>query len=137
MTPTVDIGKFAKLKAEVVELINQDRSRLGLHTLTVSDKVMQAAQIRANECATWEYSHTRPNGTSYNTVFVDVGIKSGGGEILNAGFADARTEVDEWIASPGHHKTMTQDNYNYIGVGVARGRDGTLYYSVIFCPIGE
>ena len=98
---------------------------------------MQAAQIRANECSTWQYSHTRPNGTSHNTVFQDVGLASGGGEILNAGFMDVRVEVDEWIASPGHYKTMTKEHYNYIGFGVARGSDGYLYYSAMFTPIGE
>ena len=135
--PAVDTGMYSELKAEVVRLINQERTRVGLNPLSVSDKVMQAAQIRANECATWQYSHTRPNGTSYNTVFQDVGLASGGGEILNAGFMDVRVEVDEWIASPGHYKTMTKENYNYIGVGVARGSDGYLYYCTIFCPIGE
>ena len=135
--PAVDTGMYSELKAEVVRLINQERTRVGLNPLSVSDKVMQAAQIRANECATWQYSHTRPNGTSHNTVFQDVGLASGGGEILNAGFMDVRVEVDEWIASPGHYKTMTKENYNYIGVGVARGSDGYLYYSAMFTPIGE
>lgn len=135
--PALDTGAYAKLKAEVVKLINQERSRLGLHILATSEKIMQAAQIRASECATWKFSHTRPNGTSFNTVFMDVAVPSGGGEILGSGYTTAKTVVDAWINSPGHHKTMTQDNYNYIGVGVARGHDGLLYYSVIFCPIGE
>lgn len=135
--PPVDIGAYPGIKSEVVRLINEERSRCGLHTLEVSEKVMQAAQIRANECATWEYSHTRPNGTSYNSVFREVGLAAGGGEILNAGSTDARIEVDEWIASPGHHKTMTKENYNYIGVGISRGADGFLYYSVMFCAIGD
>ena len=135
--PAVDTGMYSELKTEVVRLINQERTRVGLNPLSVSDKDMRAAEIREKECATWQYSHTRPNGTSYNTVFQDVGLASGGGEILNSGFMDARAEVDEWIASPGHYKTMTKENYNYIGVGVARGSDGYLYYCTIFCPIGE
>lgn len=134
--PPVDIGAYPGIKSEVVRLINAERSRCGLHTLEVSEKVMQAAQIRANECATWEYSHTRPNGTSYNSVFREVGLAAGGGEILNAGSTDARIEVDEWIASAGHHKAMIDDRCNYIGVGISRGSDGILYYCVLFCPIG-
>lgn len=135
--PSVDTSKYAELKAEVVRLINQERSRLGLQALTVSDKVTQAAQIRADECASWKFSHTRPNGTSYNTVFADVSIKSGGGEIIAEAYVNAKDVVDAWINSPGHHKTMTKENYNYIGVGISRGFGGQLYFSVLFCPIGE
>lgn len=135
--PPVDTGEYAELKSEIVRLINEERSRCGLHTLEVSEKVMQAAQIRAGECAGGMYSHTRPNGTSYNTVFYDVSLSSGGDEILNAGFSDVRVEVNEWIESAGHHKAMIGSEVNYIGVGIALGSDGYLYYCALLCPAGN
>lgn len=137
-TPTVDMGEYAAFKAEVVRLINQERGKAGLHTLAVSDKLMQAARIRANECAEWEFSHTRPDGTSYSTVFIDVALPSGGGEIIAASTEGVVGPVVEaWVKSPGHYKTMMKDNYNFMGIGIARGSDGTLYYSAMFTPIGE
>lgn len=132
----VDTGEYAELKAEVVRLINAERSRCGLHTLEVSEKVTQAAQIRADECATWQFSHTRPDGTSYNSVFGDVDLHSGGGEIIAVSNEGVNAVVRAWINSSGHHKTMTDSRCNYIGVGISRGSDGSLYFSVLFCPIG-
>lgn len=132
----VDTGEYAELKAEVVRLINAERSRCGLHTLEVSGKVTQAAQIRADECATWQFSHTRPDGTSYNSVFGDVDLHSGGGEIIAVSNEGVNAVVRAWINSSGHHKTMTDSRCNYIGVGISRGSDGSLYFSVLFCPIG-
>lgn len=136
-TPTVDTSQYAELKAEVVRLINEERSRLGLHTLAVSDKIMQAAQIRAHECADWKFSHTRPDGTSYSTVFIDVALPSGGGEIIAYGYRTAQDVVNAWAKSPGHYKTMIQDNYNFMGIGISRDFSGTLYYSAMFASIGE
>lgn len=135
--PDVDWGEYAELKQEVVRLINEERSRIGLNELEVSAKVMQAADIRANECAEWQFTHTRPNGTSYNTVFKDVGLSSSGGEILARGYSGASTVVEAWIASPGHYKTMTKDKYNYIGIGIAVSADGSYNYSVLCTIAGD
>ena len=82
--------------------------------------------------------HSRPDGTSYNTVFKDVKLSSGGNEILARGQnVSVETVVDAWIASPGHHKSMTDSEVNYIGVGIAEGANGTMYYIVELCVAGD
>lgn len=136
-TSSVDWGTYAELKQEVVKLINEERNRIGLNTLEVSPKVMQAAEIRVQECTTL-CDHTRPDGTSYNTVFKDVKLSSGGNEILARGQnVSVETVVDAWIASPGHYKSMTDSEVNYIGVGIAEGANGTMYYIVELCVAGD
>lgn len=134
----IDWGDYAEKKQEIVELINEERVRIGLNELEVSPKVMQAAQIRADEC-TVSYSHTRPNGKSFNTVFEDVHLSSGGNENLAswAVLGSAQTLVDGWIASPGHYKSLTDSECNYIGVGIARGANGTYYFCTLFTPNGD
>lgn len=134
--PTVDWGDFAEMKQEIVKRINAERARIGLHELKVSPKVMQAAQIRADECTTL-FSHTRPNGKSFNTVFKDVNLASSGGEIIGEGFSTAQSVVNAWIASPGHYKDMVDSRYNCIGVGISIGEDGKYYYSTLFTLKGE
>lgn len=134
--PTVDWGDFAEMKQEIVNRINAERARIGLHELKVSPKVMQAAQIRADECTTL-FSHTRPNGKSFNTVFKDVNLASSGGEIIGEGFSTAQSVVNAWIASPGHYKDMVDSRYNCIGVGISIGEDGKYYYSTLFTLKGE
>lgn len=134
--PTVDWGDFAEMKQEIVKLINAERARIGLHELKVSPKVMQAAHIRADECTTL-FSHTRPNGKSFNTVFKDVGLASGGRENIAEGFTSAQRVVSAWIASPGHYDALTDSDCNYIGIGIVKDASGHYYYSTLFTPVGD
>lgn len=121
-TPTVDMGKYAKEKAEMIRLTNEERERNGLPALQISERLMEGAQIRAEEC-TISYSHTRPDGKP----------PIGSAEIINAAtWLDVRGEVQEWIESTGHHQIMLTSRFNYIGVGVARGSDGMFYYVELF-----
>ena len=133
--PNIDWGNFAEMKQEIVKLINEERVRVGLDELKVSPKVMQAAQIRAGECTTL-FSHTRPDGTSFGTVFMEVGLGTGGGEIIGEGFTTAKGVVNAWIASPGHYKDIIDNRDNYIGVGIAVDANGHYYYSTLVTPIG-
>lgn len=132
----IDWGDFAEMKQEIVKLINEERVRVGLNELEVSAKVMQAAQIRADECSVL-FDHTRPNGKSFNTVFKEVGLASGGRENIAEGFTTAQRVVSAWIASPGHYDALTDSDCNYIGIGIARDANGHYYYSTLFTPIGD
>ncbi len=51
------------MKQDIVDRTNALRKENGIAPLTTSDKLMQAAQVRADEMAAHTvYSHTRPNG---------------------------------------------------------------------------
>jgi uncharacterized protein YkwD len=134
--PNIDWGNFAEMKQEIVKLINEERVRVGLDELKVSAKVMQAAQIRADECTTL-YDHTRPDGSGYGTVFKEVGLATGGRENIAEGFTTAQRVVSAWIASPGHYDALTDSDCNYIGIGIAVDASGHYYYSTLFTPIGN
>lgn len=132
----IDWGDFAEMKQEIVKLINEERARVGLNELEVSAKVMQAAQIRADEC-TVLFDHTRPDGSGYGTVFKEVGLATGGRENIAEGFTTAQRVVSAWIASPGHYDALTDSDCNYIGIGIARDANGHYYYSTLFTPVGD
>lgn len=134
--PNIDWGDFAEIKQEIVKLINEERVRVGLDELKVSAKVMQAAQIRADEC-TVLFDHTRPDGSGYGTVFKEVGLATGGRENIAEGFTTAQRVVSAWIASPGHYDALTDSDCNYIGIGIARDANGHYYYSTLFTPVGD
>ncbi len=110
---------------EIVDLTNDLRREHGLPTFATNDKLMEAAQVRAEEMAASSvYSHVRPDGREYYTVtdcpymaenihqIADWQIKDG--EL--AGFA-----VQEWSESPSHLKNMLNSRLSEIGVGLARG----------------
>ena len=59
----------AAAKQDIVDRTNALRKENGVAALRVNDKLMQAAQVRADEmAASGVYSHTRPDGRKSNTV---------------------------------------------------------------------
>lgn len=116
---------------KVISIVNQHRKKEGLPELTMDDKLMKAAQDRANEL-TKEFSHTRPNGTSCFTIFTKYDITAGcSGENIAAGQRDAQSVMDAWMHSEGHKKNIMNKNFNKIGVGlVMNSKDEYSYYWV-------
>ena len=65
-TPADDVDA---MKQDIVDRTNALRREKGVAALRVNDKLMQAAQVRADEMAAHTvYSHTRPNGGKFNGV---------------------------------------------------------------------
>ena len=125
--PTADVDT---MKQDIVDRTNALRMENGIAVLTTNDKLMQAAQVRADEmAASGAYSHTRPDGRKYTTVtdckYVGENIhqipllylEQQKGEL-------AGTVVHSWSKSAGHMENMINASYASIGVGLARGIDG-------------
>ena len=118
------------MKQDIIDRTNALRKENGIAALTANDKLMQAAQVRADEmAANTVYSHTRPDGRKYTTVtdckYVGENIhqipllylEQQKGELVG-------TVVHSWSKSAGHMENMINASYASIGVGLARGIDG-------------
>jgi len=129
----VDTAAYA---AEVVRLVNEERAKVGAAPLASSNsKLSAAAQKRAQEAAGY-FSHTRPDGTEWETVLPEYGIQfpadyTAWGENLAGGQKTPAEVVQAWMGSEGHKKNILKTSYNWIGVGVYE-KDGTLYWSQLF-----
>ena len=117
------------MKQDIVDRTNALRKENGIAALTTSDKLMQAAQVRADEmAASGAYSHTRPDGRKYTTV---TDCKYVGENICQMPLiylVQQKATLPEravllWSNSDGHRKNMTNADYGEIGVGLAKGRD--------------
>lgn len=116
---------------QVVALVNQERSALGLNALTLESTVSAAAQLRAEECAT-SFSHTRPNGSSCFTALQEMGIDyRGAAENIAYGQRTPQEVVNAWMNSDGHRKNILNGKYTEIGIGYAV-INGTPYWSQFF-----
>lgn len=115
------------MKQEIVNRTNALRKENGIAALTADDKLMQAAQVRAEEmAASGVYSHIRPDGRKYMTVTDSQYI----GENIHCleDWALKEKSLPEtvmwaWSASAGHLKNMTNSRYGSIGVGLAKSTD--------------
>lgn len=115
------------MKQDIVERTNALRKENGIAALTTSDKLMQAAQVRANEmAANTVYSHTRPDGRNFNTVtdcpYMAENIHRIATRYLSQHDVSlAEATVDGWANSETHLRNIRNERLNAIGVGIAKG----------------
>lgn len=117
------------MKQDIVDCTNALRKENGIAALTADDKLMQAAQVRADEmAASGVYSHIRPDGRKYMTVtdcqYVGENIHCLEDWALKEKSLP-ETVMWAWTASAGHLKNMANSRYGSIGVGLAKGTDET------------
>ena len=119
----------ATAKQDIVDRTNALRRAKGVAALRVNDKLMQAAQVRADEMAAHTvYSHTRPNGGKFNTVTDCPYMAENIHRIADWVLSDqtlAERAVADWSASTTHNKNMVNPKLSEIGVGLARGINDT------------
>ena len=119
----------AAAKQDIIDRTNTLRRAKGVAALRVNDKLMQAAQVRADEmAASGVYSHTRPDGRKSNTVtdskYTGENIHSISELYLEQQHKTLSEAVVElWSNSKAHADNMTSSRYGEIGVGLARGID--------------
>lgn len=117
----------AAAKQDIIDRTNALRKENGVAALRVNDKLMQAAQVRADEMdASGVYSHTRPDGRKSNTVtdsrYTGENIHSISELYLEQQHKTLSEAVVElWSNSKAHADNMTSSRYGEIGVGLARG----------------
>lgn len=119
---TVDVDA---MKRDIVERTNALRTERGIASLTTNDKLMQAAQVRADEMAANSvYSHTRPDGRKYTTVTDCKYVGENIHRIADWALQDktvSEAAVWSWNRSAGHQDNLLDRTYAGLGVGLARG----------------
>ncbi|MBR4211419.1 MAG: S-layer homology domain-containing protein, partial [Oscillibacter sp.] len=114
----------------VLALVNEARAAENLPPLKLSDKLVQAAQIRAGELPEL-FSHTRPSGESCFTVLDEVGVSwTAVGENIAAGQSTPAAVMDSWMNSPGHRANILSGDFGTLGVGMCQSSGGYGVYWV-------
>lgn len=131
--PNVDTSAYAGDAAEIIRLTNEYRKANGVGTLEHIAIIDVPAAIRANEAAE-SWSHTRPDGSEFATVFAQCGLKYAAyGENLfsvNTRFTPEQV-LQEWKDSPSHDENLLRPEFDGIGVGICKV-DGEYYYCQLF-----
>ncbi|MGL5977968.1 MAG: CAP domain-containing protein [Erysipelotrichaceae bacterium] len=108
-------------------LINNERAARGLAPLSFAPSAaQQAANLRAQEARGY-VSHTRPNGTSFQTALTQYGVKYNSAlENLTYAGNTAQAGFTWWMNSSGHRAALLNANMRYIAIG---------YYNGMWCAI--
>lgn len=116
-------GLAAVVTATLVDLANNDRKQDSLGTLTINQKLVEAAQAKANDMAQKGYfAHTSPDGRTSWSWFNDAGYAfSFAGENLAVNFADSEDVEQAWMDSPTHRANILNGKFTEIGIATAEG----------------
>jgi len=105
---------------EILSLVNQERVRNGLEKLTWGDTCADAAETRAEELVR-SYSHTRPDGSPWDTACdaPDSNNTYVEGENLVVGNSavSPETTVAAWMNSEAHRANILNPDYTKLSVG--------------------
>jgi uncharacterized YkwD family protein/spore coat assembly protein SafA len=133
----VTIPSAAPLKSiedEVLRLINVERSKNGLQTLSYNWEASRVARIKSQDMINNNYfSHTSPIYGSPFKMLESYGLRfSAAAENIAYGQRSAQEVVNSWMNSPGHRANILSRSYTHTGVGVAKKANGTLYFTQVF-----
>ena len=116
-------------------VFNTDNSNT-LNALDRDDELELVAMLRAKEiCKNWEdsriFAHTRPDGSSYDTVYPTSDLGAWG-ENIALGYKTCKDVTEAWKETPepysgqGHRRNMLNPNFNC--VGIAGYKSGNIIY---------
>ena len=122
------------LEAEVVRLINIERTNRGLPALTTNWELSRVARYKSQDMIDKNYfSHTSPTYGSPFTMMQNFGLKfSAAAENIAYGQRTPQEVVNAWMNSSGHRANILSASYTQTGVGAAKKADGTLYWTQMF-----
>ena len=114
VTPVIDNRVYTAMN-----LVNNERKKASLKPLTIDKDLIFVCGVRAEELNK-QYSHTRPNGSSFSTVLdqYDADYSTRSGENIAAGFTAPKDAVDGWMASAKHKANILNTNYTKMGLNI-------------------
>lgn len=127
------------LENEVIRLTNIERSKRGLATLKTNWQLSRCARYKSQDMINRGYfAHQSPTYGSPFDMIESFGISmAAGGENIAMGQRTPQEVVKAWMNSPGHRGNMLSTAFTEIGVGVARNKNGSYYWTQMFIRPGR
>ena len=116
--PSVDSDAL-EYEAEVVRLVNKERTSRGLSALTHNWELSRVARYKSQDMRDRKYfSHTSPTYGSPFEMMKSFGISyRTAGENIARGYSTPKAVVDGWMKSAGHRANILNSSFKEIGVG--------------------
>jgi uncharacterized protein YkwD len=139
-TPGSDWGTInASFESQVLTLVNQHRTAMGLPVLTTSPALTNAARWKSLHMAYYGYMQhddpAPPVARSVSDRLAACGYPIGSvswGENIAYGYATPQDVVNGWLNSAGHRANIENPSYRAIGIGAARSARGVYYWTQDF-----
>ena len=129
-----DQSSVKALEAEVIRLVNIERSKKGLQALKADWEISRVARYKSQDMINKKYfSHTSPTYGSPFKMLETFGIRfSSAGENIAYGQQTPAAVMNSWMNSSGHRANILSPSYTHIGVGLAKSSSGVYYWTQMF-----
>lgn len=127
-------GAVTSQEQQVIDLVNKERATAGCGVLAADARLMTAARLHSQDQAAHNtMSHEGSDGSTFDQRIRRAGYSgSTMGENVAYGYPTPAAVMDGWMNSPGHRANILNCAFKDIGVGVAKGSDGRLYWTQDF-----
>lgn len=120
---------------EVVRLVNVERKRAGCGAVRMDERLRTAIRLHVQELGTHDglyLSHVSDDGRTFVQRAKAQGYPDPGGENVARGQRTAADVMTGWMDSDGHRANILNCSFKAIGVGRAKGVDGSLVWGQVF-----
>jgi uncharacterized protein YkwD len=129
-------GGASAIANTLVQLTNAERSNAGLAALRASSRLMEAAQLHADQMARLGRLEHVLSGAQYprpEDRLAAAGYQwSSYAENIAMGQTTAAAAMDSWMRSSGHRANILSTSNTEIGIAFARDSAGRPYYVQVF-----
>ncbi|KZS48487.1 SCP-like extracellular [Paenibacillus glucanolyticus] len=110
-----DSSQFAQ---QVLDLVNKERSKAGLGSLTMDEELSKMAMAKAEDMYDNNYfDHNSPTHGSPMDMMKEYGITyNSAGENIAKGQTSPSQVMKDWMNSPGHKANILNKSYTKIGI---------------------
>jgi uncharacterized protein YkwD len=124
------------IENEILELVNQERAKVGAKPLVMNETLRNMARYKSNDMLQYDYfDHTSPNigsltdlskkfGYSYTAIGENIWMSKASSTSYLRQNTTAAKIMEGWMNSPGHKANILNNTYGKIGVGVTLSTDG-------------
>ncbi len=117
--PAPPRSQDSSLAGQVIDLVNAERADAGCSPVSNESHLAAAAQGHSDDMSARNYfSHTTPEGTTFDQRIRAAGYDKPGAENIAKGQSNAAKVMDAWMNSEGHRANILNCKLKKIGVGV-------------------
>jgi uncharacterized protein YkwD len=107
--------------AQVIARVNDERAKAGCAPLAEEPHLTKAAQDYSDQMSAGDFfSHTSPDGTTFDQRIKNAGYAKPGAENIAKGQTSAEQVMDAWMNSEGHRANILNCTLTKIGVGLTK-----------------
>ncbi|MBQ2896855.1 MAG: hypothetical protein IJE46_00840 [Clostridia bacterium] len=125
-----NVSTASEYELEVLELVNAERKKNGLSSLSWDNRAAEVARAHSKDMADRNFfSHTNPDGKSPFDRLKAYGISyKSAAENIAAGQATPQEVVKSWMNSEGHRANILNKTVTKLGVGYYKSNSGYKHY---------